>query len=236
LETWKEILNHPEYSISNYGNVMKGKQTIYPRMKLDNGIQKGLIISIGRKTVHIGKQVALNFCSNPENHKQFIYIDRNKNNIKSENLKWVDGYTYMIYSLNDPACYPKQKHLLNRTEQINHLETQMSYSIKLLRYLKTGNNKYLEIIINELKPNLIKYLIGLTKSKRIAEEVFFDASYYFLDAIERGICHTVNLEQYFKTTAKNEYLKSKLNAIGSIEYSKDLQTSEPYEILPAFQN
>jgi Ni,Fe-hydrogenase maturation factor len=95
MEIWKQIINCPKYEVSNLGNFrnINIKKNLKKRFIKNNGSESYVIYlrnkKDNRQPIMAARTVAMYFCDNPDNYKHFIYIDKVKTNIKSDNLRWV---------------------------------------------------------------------------------------------------------------------------------------------------
>lgn len=95
MEEWKEIHNHPNYYVSNFGNVKK--------VNAKNGTEKlirGDLNSTGYRRVQftlegelrryfVHRLVAIEFLPNPQNFPVVNHKDGNKLNCNASNLEWT---------------------------------------------------------------------------------------------------------------------------------------------------
>jgi hypothetical protein len=89
MEEWRVISDFPNYSISNFGNVMNNKTN--KLMKINNkGGYYHISLKNGEKgkTFKVHRLVALEFIPNPENKTDINHEDKNKLNNNISNLTW----------------------------------------------------------------------------------------------------------------------------------------------------
>ena len=83
-----EIINYPNYLVSDHGDVWSKKRKIFLKARL---------VGIGYRSVQLGRGknhkihrlVAEHYIDNPENKYAVDHIDRNKENNHVSNLRWV---------------------------------------------------------------------------------------------------------------------------------------------------
>ena len=228
-EIYKQIFEFERYEVSNLGNVRRFDGTNYIPVTVQckakqNRKQPQYLIRIYQnKKIYwrsIGKLIAELFLPNPEAFKEIIYKDRNTGNYKASNIEWVDSYTWMIYcmgegmpeyygnnSLNSFKYKPPQKKIKKREEAILMTENSIKQSIKYLRYLRTGNDKYLMDILNENKKMIFYVINSFFKSEVNRNEMYSKICEDFFDATHRNIINGgLNLTAWFKSAAKNRCL------------------------------
>ena len=90
-EQFKDILNFPNYQISNYGNVYsKQSKKIIPSWNDGNGYRAIHLWKNNRQyTKKIHRLVAEAFISNPNNYRDVNHKDENKENNVVFNLEWI---------------------------------------------------------------------------------------------------------------------------------------------------
>lgn len=117
VEIWKDIINFPNYQVSNLGNI-KSKDR-YTKAK-DNEIIhrkefliKGYINKKGYrqvtlydingkpKTMRVHKLVALSFIENKDNLPQINHKDGNKLNNTVSNLEWISNYDNIQHAIKN---------------------------------------------------------------------------------------------------------------------------------------
>jgi hypothetical protein len=89
MEEWKQVIDYPNYSISNLGNVRNDKTGRILKSFLHNGyfsIDLMENCKTNQKTIH--RLVAIQYIENPNNYLEVDHIDRNKLNNNLSNLRW----------------------------------------------------------------------------------------------------------------------------------------------------
>lgn len=116
VEIWKEIENHPNYLISNFGRIKSNKITInkenkyyqtrlvrdcygYYFLKPHKESNGYLVVFIDGKFYKMHRLVATAFIKN-NNNKQYVnHIDGNKTNNHYDNLEWVTAKENVIHAI-----------------------------------------------------------------------------------------------------------------------------------------
>ena len=90
-EEWKQILDYPNYSISNLGNVRNNKhnRNIKPILYKCGYYHVGLRINGKTKCIRVHRLVGNHFLENIDNKPFIDHIDRNKLNNNVNNLRWA---------------------------------------------------------------------------------------------------------------------------------------------------
>ena len=93
---WVKIAEHPNYSVSNDGNVRNDRTgRILTPVKTKNGY---LRVGLDKKLCRIHRLVAKNFLENPNGLQQINHIDGNEENNKAENLEWCTASQNIIHA------------------------------------------------------------------------------------------------------------------------------------------
>lgn len=91
MEEWKQIIDYPNYEISNYGNV---RNTLTNRIlnpyKRKDYLFVNLVNSIGRKEHRVHRLVGFYFINNPNNYPDINHKDEIKSNNHYSNLEWCN--------------------------------------------------------------------------------------------------------------------------------------------------
>ena len=135
MEEWKQIIDYPNYDISNLGNVknkitniiLKGnKRMDYKIVHLWKSFNDKSI----KNTFYIHRLVAIHFIPNLENKPRIDHIDRNKLNNNMNNLRWVTV----------------SQNAMNTKIPINNIT-----GIKGVSYYNKKNKYVAELLINKKK-------------------------------------------------------------------------------------
>ena len=93
MEEWKQIIDYPNYSISNFGNVRNDKTGKLMKLfeRKGNGSTQLRFYRRGGPALTIHKLIALIWIENPNPkiYTQVDHIDRNSLNNHYTNLRWV---------------------------------------------------------------------------------------------------------------------------------------------------
>lgn len=90
MEEWQKIDNFPNYSVSNFGNVINTKTNKVMKLTNKSGYYHITLKNENSyKTLKIHRLVALAFIKNPENKPEVNHKDKNKLNNNINNLEWM---------------------------------------------------------------------------------------------------------------------------------------------------
>lgn len=110
MEIFVKISHHPNYEISNYGNVRNFetgrllKPTTHQRKGRNNPtIYLRIELKKPRKKYLIHRLVAEKFIPNPNNHAQINHKDENGLNNCTDNLEWCNNVYNCAYSQGRPV-------------------------------------------------------------------------------------------------------------------------------------
>ncbi len=118
-EIWKDIINFPDYQISNLGNVYSKKNYKIRKPFVSNGYLSIYLFKNGkryRKKIH--RLVAEAFIPNPNNLPVINHIDGNKLNNIVSNLEWCTSKQNTIHAY---------KTGLMKTKQINQYDLKGNF-------------------------------------------------------------------------------------------------------------
>lgn len=95
MEVWKIYEPYPIYSVSNLGSVMNNKSGRILNPALDTHGYKKITIGSAAFRVSKGvhKMVGELFLENPNNYEVLDHINRNRQDNRVENLRWVSRST-----------------------------------------------------------------------------------------------------------------------------------------------
>ena len=140
-EVWKEIINFPNYKISNLGNVINIKTNYIKKLSLKNGYYCTHLSKNDKDTYYlVHRLVAIHFIPNPENKPTVNHIDKNKLNNTLDNLEWATHSEQQLhnYKTNPPIAFGKgygKKVLLrldSETDEILQEYESMTLAVKWL--------------------------------------------------------------------------------------------------------
>jgi hypothetical protein len=127
MEEWKPIEGYEDYQISNLGRVKStkyGYDKILKHSKDKHGyIRVWLYSDKIRKELLLHRLIALAFIPNPDNKLEIDHINRQKDDNRIENLKWV--------SRSDNCINVKARNKLN--EKNIYLTKDNTYNVLIYR-------------------------------------------------------------------------------------------------------
>jgi len=88
MEQWKTIPDFENYQISNLGRVRRGHRLLDPCFTYSY-FYVSLCVNSKKRNRYVHRLVAQAFLPNPDNKKKVIHIDRDVENNRVENLRWV---------------------------------------------------------------------------------------------------------------------------------------------------
>lgn len=160
-EIWKDIIDFPNYQISNYGRVkskaritnvgiknvkeIKRKEKILKPLKLTKGyLGIRLYNNTNAKTFKIHRLVATYFIPNPNNYEQVNHIDGDKTNNNATNLEWCTNEYNMKHSydigLRDKEVLRKNMSIIGK-----NLKGKKGNHIRKVVQIDKTNNKVIKI-------------------------------------------------------------------------------------------
>lgn len=91
-EIWRDIKGYPNYQISNMGRIWSKNRQAYMKPQRDPcGYQRVRLIAINgkAKTEKVHRLVAITFIDNPNSYPEVDHINRNREDNRAANLRWV---------------------------------------------------------------------------------------------------------------------------------------------------
>lgn len=144
METWKRIENHPNYMVSDLGNVVNTKTGLKRKpVKIKNGYMT-IMFSDGGKNVleYLHRIVAEAFLPNPNEFPQVNHIDKNRDNNMADNLEWCTPEYNVKYSLGRKiAQYTKSGELVKTWDGVRSAERGLSAKHGSIGKCLTGKYK-----------------------------------------------------------------------------------------------
>ena len=130
-ETWKNIPEYPGYTVSSLGQVRGRKGWIMKPYTTRDGY-KTVCVYVSKtefKTVKVSRLVAAAFLPNPENKPYVDHVNRDPEDNRAENLRWV---TQSENQFNRAVCF-------GETRGICWDSGHNAYKISITRNGKTTN-------------------------------------------------------------------------------------------------
>jgi hypothetical protein len=118
MEEWKVITEFPNYSISNWGNVLNTLTNKMIKQNVKGGYYHiGLTNNKIRKTIKVHRLVALYFIPNPENKSDVNHKDKNKLNNNLSNLEWMTRKENNLHRCKDIIIKTNKNKHVNRIDK-----------------------------------------------------------------------------------------------------------------------
>jgi hypothetical protein len=123
MEAWRIISDFPNYSVSNFGNVMNYKTNKMLRLCNKSGYYNiSLTNDNNYKTFKVHRLVAFAFIENIENKPEVNHKDKNKLNNNVTNLEWMTRTENNIHRCKGlKITCNKNKHILRLNKDDNEL-------------------------------------------------------------------------------------------------------------------
>ena len=139
-EVWKQIENHPNYSISNFGNIRNDNTSKYLSKILNNGYYAFSFCysRTNRKTIRLHRLVAMAFIPNPNNLPNINHIDGCKTNNHYSNLEWVNQ-TENIKHANRTGLHKPKKGIGNGKSKL------IENDVKIIRERLSNGDRVVDI-------------------------------------------------------------------------------------------
>ena len=133
IEQWKNIVDYPDYEISNLGRVRSlkfGKEVILsPGMRNDGYLLVNLWKNGEKKGFLVHRLVAQAFIPNPFNYPCINHKDHNRQNNNVENLEWCTAQYNVEYSrAKQVGQYDLNGNLIRTWKSAAEIERSLGYS------------------------------------------------------------------------------------------------------------
>lgn len=132
-EQWKDIYGYEGiYQVSNLGRVKSlkcGKERILKSCVNGFGYHLvNLYLNKGYKSLYVHRLVATAFIDNPNNRREIDHINRDKNDNRACNLRWVTRKENMDNRTDDWVHEWKQNVIKAKSKAVRCIETGKIYS------------------------------------------------------------------------------------------------------------
>ena len=118
-EIWKNIWHHPNYDVSNLGNVRSRISKSFRNLSPATTKSGYKQVSLNRKTYYVHRLVAEAFVGNPGNYPIINHKDKNRGNNNADNLEWCTVRYNNYYSENDIKFIEQNKKKVVRIDKDN---------------------------------------------------------------------------------------------------------------------
>jgi hypothetical protein len=131
MEEWHKIAEFPNYSVSNFGNVMNTKTNKIMKLNIKSGYYHICLLNgIVKKTLKVHRLVSLSFIENPGNKPEVNHKDKNKLNNNVNNLEWVTKVENNKHRCNGLVITSNKNKPILRLNKDNNTELEQYNSIE----------------------------------------------------------------------------------------------------------
>lgn len=128
IEIWKDIIDYPNYQVSNLGNVksIKTNKILKPFSPVGEYLKVSLSKNGKAKQFFIHRLVATAFIPNPNNLPEVNHIKEfEKTNNKVENLEWCDHSYNQNYGTRNKRVSEKMSRI--KCKKVNQYDLEGNY-------------------------------------------------------------------------------------------------------------
>lgn len=133
-EVWKTVINHPDYKISNLGNIKSFKRKIVRILKPNLHKSGYYVFELDYKQLKRANLIAKHFIENPNNYPIVNHKDGNRSNDLIDNLEWSnqsDNTLHGWYSNNRKGLvkvfmYSKENKFIKEFESVSKAAKEMN--------------------------------------------------------------------------------------------------------------
>ena len=226
MEEWRKINNFPNYSVSNFGNVMNIKTTKILKLNIKGGYYHvSLVNDFSKKLFKVHRLVAILFIENSENKPEVNHKDKNKLNNNISNLEWntrLENCQHRSIGLVYKSNKNKPILRLNKdtNEELEFIKDKLDIATddRVIKTKSKNTLEYLIILKTDDEYEDYTYYIIRCQKRAIKQRLDDNSNYREVKRIE-CVPNSTNLFNRIKEQLKN-YLNIKSNKLNLIDITE----------------